>query len=160
MRFNIKNEIKFLYEALMNYISFFGSIVFWVIAIIILIAIKQTPFALKFAAASVIVFSIEHITKLFYKAKRPDYNIVKPYSTIQKFQESSAFPSGHSANISLFTVMLHLEYGICLLTSLFVAVTILDGISRIYLKRHYAKDVIAGYAVGILIALLTSYIFI
>ena len=153
MKFNINNEIKFFYSVLMRYASFFGSFIFWVFTVILLLILNQSNFAIRFAIASIIAMVIEYIIKGFYKIKRPDFSKVKAYSLFQRFQESRSFPSGHSANIALLTTMIHFEYSMIYLTVLFIVITLLVGLSRMTLKRHYLKDVIGGYALGILIGL-------
>lgn len=156
MKFNIIREIKFFYSTLMSYSSFFGSLIFWTLTVIFLLILKQTRFALLFAIASLIAMGIEYTIKAFHKEKRPDFKKVSISSLYQKFQEGSTFPSGHSVNIALFTTMLHLEYGLILLTALFIIITLLVGLSRVSLQRHYTRDVIGGYVIGVLVALLLS----
>lgn len=156
MKFSIKNEIRFFYDALMRYASFFGSFVFWMFTVTFLLIFNQWLFAAKFTAGTIISMIVEYATKLLYKEKRPDFKDVKPTSLFEKFQEGGSFPSGHSANISLFTTLLYLQYGFVPLTMLFVVMTLLTGLSRMYLKRHYPKDVLGGYILGVVVGYLIA----
>ncbi len=161
MKINIdfRNEIKFFYRALIGYFSFFGSFVFWFLTVVLFFILKQDKFAVKFAVAAIISMSIEHLIKFSNPVKRPDVKLIKPQALYEKFQERTSFPSGHSAIVAAFTTLLHLEYGVISLTALFAAISLMVGLSRISLKRHYLSDVFAGYVLGILISLFVSVIF-
>ena len=154
MKIDFKNEIKFFYRALIGYFSFFGSFVFVAFAIVLFFILNQKDFAIKFLIAAIISMAIEHLIKIIYSEKRPDVKFVKPQALYEKFQERTSFPSGHAAIAATFTTLLHLQYHLIYLTYLFVFITLMVGLSRISLKRHYLSDVIAGYALGILIAYL------
>ena len=153
-KIDVKNELKFFYRALIGYFSFFGSFIFLALSVILFVILDQKQFAVKFAAASIISMSIEHLIKFFYPIKRPDSKSVKPKALYEAFQERTSFPSGHSAIAATFTTLLHLEYRVFYLTALFVFISLMVGVSRISLKRHYISDVVAGYLLGILIGYL------
>ena len=152
---NFKSEIKFLYDALMKYSAFFGSFVFWIFAILFLLIINQSSFAVKFFMASLIGKALEYGVKIVYRTERPKYN-KKTISLFERFHDLGSMPSGHSIMISLFTTMAYLQYNVPYLALLLIAASLLSGLSRIYLKRHYTKDVIVGYALGILLGYLFS----
>ena len=154
MRLNIKHELKFFYESLMKYASFYGSFLFWTSVVILLIILNQKSFAIKFITATILVMAIEYSIKGLHKVRRPDFKEIKAYSLVQKFQEGGSFPSGHSANIALFTTMLHATYQIYPLTIFFAIMAVLVGLSRVYLKRHYFRDVLGGYVLGIIVGYL------
>jgi undecaprenyl-diphosphatase len=68
----------------------------------------------------------------------------------------SSFPSGHAADSVLYlwlavTIVLRLRPGMARATAVVVAglvLTILIGLSRVYLNVHYMSDVSAGWALG------------
>lgn len=151
MKLDVKNEAMFFYATLMYYSSFFGSFLFAGTSIVILYLIGQTQASYKFLLGIAIAMLIEYSIKLFYKHKRPDFNKDREKALFEKFQERSSFPSGHSAAISLFTTLVARIYMNTPLTILFVGLTILVGLSRVFLKRHYVSDVIAGYIIGLMV---------
>lgn len=150
LEIDFKNEIRFFYRTLIDYFSFFGSFVFWILAVILFLILNQKEFAVKFAFAAIIAMAIEHAIKFFYSEKRPDVKSIKPKALYEAFQEKTSFPSGHSAIAAAFTTLIHLQYQIIYLTALFIFISLMVGLSRIELKRHYLKDVIMGYVLGIL----------
>lgn len=154
IKIDFKNEIEFFYRTLVNYFSFFGSFVFWVLTIILFLILNQKEFAVKFSIAAIISMAVEHAIKFFYSEKRPDIKSVKPKALYEAFQERTSFPSGHSAIAAAFTTLLYLKYHMVYLTSLFIFISIMVGLSRIALKRHYLKDIIAGYVLGVAIVYL------
>ena len=68
----------------------------------------------------------------------------------------SSFPSGHAAHSVLYlwlavTIVLRLRPGMARRTAVVaagLALTILVGLSRVYLNVHYLSDVSAGWALG------------
>jgi undecaprenyl-diphosphatase len=71
--------------------------------------------------------------------------------------EGSGFPSGHAAHSVIFgwlalTLTVRLRPGMAggsALLALGVALTVLVGLSRVYLRVHYLSDVSAGWALGV-----------
>ncbi|MFA7252629.1 MAG: phosphatase PAP2 family protein [Candidatus Paceibacterota bacterium] len=90
----------------------------------------------------------------------------RPGADIALYTESLAsFPSAHAALI--FSLLGFLAYCLwrsrfnlllkIIFTTIFGAVIILVGFSRLYLGVHFASDVLAGYLVGLLWVLLVMY---
>lgn len=153
-KIDTKREMLFFYKTLMQYITFFGSYLFGLLAVIALYLMQQKLFAVKLLFGGILLVIIEYAIKLFYKEKRPDFYKDHEKALFERFQERSSFPSGHSGLIALFTTLLFRMYGNLSLTLMFAVIAVLVGLSRMYLKRHYVIDVIAGYAIGIVIAIL------
>ncbi len=139
--------------AVMTVISFFGSIYFlvpaYLILIIWLLIKKQKPVALTTTVigitSSIIVFALKDI-----------FHRVRPAYPINAETLTYSFPSGHTTSAFIFFGLLiwliwsmNLSKKKKLLFSILLFVmSILIGISRIYLKKHFASDVVAGFCVG------------
>lgn len=154
-----KHEFMYFFDAFMRYSSFFGSFFFIVFVFLFLFSINQTEFGIRVMLTSLVFLVIEYSTKALTKEIRPDYRMNKPKSLFGQFEEKHSFPSGHCGYIALLTTMLNLNYQNILLTSLFSMIAILVGFSRIYTKRHYFKDVVAGYFIGILLGIISFLLF-
>jgi membrane protein DedA with SNARE-associated domain/membrane-associated phospholipid phosphatase len=69
----------------------------------------------------------------------------------------SSFPSGHAANSALYvwmavTLAMHISPGKVkrgTLIAVGVAIAVIVGLSRVYLRIHYLSDVTAGWALGV-----------
>ncbi|MBN2421510.1 phosphatase PAP2 family protein, partial [Candidatus Woesearchaeota archaeon] len=122
-------------------------------------SISEVDFGIRILLTSIVFLVIEYLAKMLTKETRPDFKTNKEKSLIGKFEEKHSFPSGHCGYIALLTTMLNLHYHNVLLTSLFTAITISVGFSRIYTKRHYFNDVVGGYVVGITLGILSFLIF-
>jgi len=153
MKFSVEKEIKYIYRQIMKDMAFFGTFGFVIFMAIILLISNQTNFVQRYILGIAIFFVVELVVKMGYKKVRPDFKKNKPISWYDEFEEKHSFPSGHAGKIALFTTMIHLFYGSTNFTVLFGAITILVGVSRMSLQRHYLKDVISGYAVGFLVAI-------
>jgi undecaprenyl-diphosphatase len=67
-----------------------------------------------------------------------------------------SFPSYHSARMVMLSVLFGAHYGGSLAGMLPAAVLI--GFSRLYLEKHYLSDVLAGAAIGGLVAAAALYL--
>ena len=67
------------------------------------------------------------------------------------------FPSGHSLNGFIFFALLSILYRNRMLQVLFAVLAILESISRIYLSKHFALDIIGGSFLGMLVFVFSYY---
>jgi len=93
---------------------------------------------------------VSTVLKIFYHRPRPD---LVPHG-MEVF--TASFPSGHAtmsaiAYLTLATLIARVERNRrakALVLALGVSVTLLVGISRIYLGVHWPSDVLAGWCIG------------
>lgn len=100
------------------------------------------------ALSSVIVMSL---LKLLFNRPRPLLPLLEP-------AQGLSFPSGHAmSSVTFFGLLIYYVFKrqkqplvkvslIALLTALILMI----GISRVYLRVHYASDVVAGYCAGVI----------
>lgn len=147
-------------------ISFFGSAAFLgpanvLLALFFLFIKKDNGSAWKIAAVSITNITVLLLLKNVLQRQRP----IAPL--IAKANDYS-FPSGHTFSSVVFYGMLsfisyhYIEnnilrwWSIILLSLLALAI----GFSRVYLRMHYASDVIAGFSLGIIWLILAKWILI
>lgn len=149
---------------MMQVITFFGSAQFLVPANTLLILFvlfikKQQYDALKISAITIIGTAVLFLLKFLLQRQRPLLPLIAK-------AHGYSFPSGHSFSSVVFYGMLaYIGYknikNNFLKWSLIVLLFMLAGMvgfSRIYLKLHYASDVIAGFSLGIIWLLLAKWI--
>ena len=110
---------------------------------------KEKWFATRIAALSLSSLLLMFTLKLFFQRARPDLPVIGDVS-------GYSFPSGHALiSVVFYGLFIHMTWHEVntkwLRISLIVILTILIlliAFSRIYLRVHYASDVIAGIAVG------------
>ncbi|MBQ1186276.1 MAG: phosphatase PAP2 family protein [Clostridia bacterium] len=132
-------------------------------AIILIVTIIKKKyfftFGLPVAITSIVSRIINITAKNLIDRERPDFKVMHA--------SESSFPSGHSQNnmalyIAILLVALLIDlapkWKFTLKISL-VALPILIGVTRIYFGVHYVSDVIAGFGIGAMVAILTHYIY-
>ena len=135
-------------------ISFFGTPFFYMPAAAFLFKINP-ELAIRLAFSIIITEVICGAIKFIYPKERP---IPMPRKTIFQKYLAGSFPSVHTARITTLvtTIALPNPNKIMILAA-FMAISLV-GYSRIYLKKHYLIDVIAGFLIGSLISIGTLMI--
>lgn len=167
------NFDNWFYNGTANYInSYLTSIVILItnlgattmvtILSLILLSIPEIRFKYGIpAASSVIVATFANVgLKSIFMRERPD---VLRLISINDF----SFPSGHAmVNAALYSMLSILVYKLVkskkrktLLISLYIFITLLIGLSRVYLGVHYITDVIGGWLLGLIISIIIYNIF-
>jgi undecaprenyl-diphosphatase len=138
----------------MQFITFFGNHKFLIPANLLLLSyflfIRQyTRFSVRVAAIAISSLVLMVILKQLLRRKRP-------LSPLLGAVRGKSFPSGHAimatSFFGLIIYILFQTYEPSLVTYLLAAVIILFvlliGFSRVYLRVHYASDVLAGVIIG------------
>ncbi len=145
---------NYILDNFLSSITSFGTPVFYALVILILLKF-QVPFALNLFLALIFVEILCIFIKLIYQKERP---IPQPRKEFFDKIDANSFPSVHSARISLLVTMIIMYYKDIFFLVLGFSLMILVGYSRIYLKKHYLKDVLFGFLIGIVVALVAVYI--
>lgn len=140
----------------MQFFTLFGSHYFLVPANLLLIAYslfikKDTWFTIKTTAVAfsslILMFTLKRL-----------FNRTRPLEPLLKEVNGLSFPSGHAfMSFTFFGLLIFMVYirtkNVALkvgLISFFLWMSFIVGISRIYLRVHYATDVLAGFAMGVI----------
>lgn len=150
----LKRYVSNTATSFLNTVTFLGSHYFLIPGFLILIIhsyfIKRDKWlAIRIAAIS--ISSVLLMISLKYVFQRP-----RPLLPLLNEARGLSFPSGHAfMSFSFFGLLIYLIYEEMKngwLKSLFIfllaCLVLLIGLSRIYLRVHYASDVIAGLCMG------------
>lgn len=145
---------KRLLDDFFSAVTSFGHPVFYVLVILILLKFNA-PLAITLAFALLAVELLCIFIKLVYRKERP-----LPQSRDNFFDkiDANSFPSVHSARIALLVTITVSYYREMSVFVLGMIIMLGVGYSRIYLGRHYLKDVLAGFCIGIIIGIIIPYI--
>lgn len=148
---------------LMKGFSYIGNTISVIIICISLILFLKTrwKYGIVISIGVIISCIVNNILKILFARERPNL--------IQLVKETNySFPSGHAMiNMTLYSLLAILIYNNIknkplkyTLISIFIIISIVIGVSRVYLGVHYITDVIAGWIAGLLIAVITYQIYI
>ena len=127
--------------AIAKIVSVFGTLpVTAAVALAVALALRHRRAELAVLVGSIVAIYIAvHVTKAATDRPRPPHPLAG--STL------SAFPSGHSAYSTIYVATALLTRRRAIVAAA-VAVALAIGASRVYLRVHWATDVLAGWALG------------
>jgi undecaprenyl-diphosphatase len=141
--------------AFMQGITFLGTHIFLIPANILLTGYflfirRHKWYSIKVAAIALSSTAMMFLLKNIFSRQRPLVPLLKPAL-------GYSFPSGHSLmSFVFYGLLIYLSYKYVenkltkwILIILLGTLILLIGFSRIYLRVHYASDVMAGFSVGI-----------
>lgn len=142
--------MKDVLHELWHSITALGLPVFYILIILLFANVDPAFNWRKAVLIFVLIEGISTIIKFMYPADRP---IPAKRTTLFQNYIASSFPSVHSARMSaLATIMILTFPNNTFFSLLFVLLTVGVGYSRIYLKKHYPRDVAVGFVLGIVVA--------
>lgn len=149
----LKDFIKPGFTKIMVAISFLGSAYFmlpaYVVLVILLLFKKERPAAIYTAVIGVTGGVIVYVLKNIFHRQRP----VNP---LTHASVTYSFPSGHTTSaFILYGLLIYLIWSKnfktkykYVISAFLILVALLVAISRIYLRMHFASDVVAGLCIG------------
>lgn len=149
---------------IVRFITFFGSGQFLLpanilLAVYFLFMVKHRWYSLRVPVVSLGSFIVMSALKLYFSRARPD-------DPVYKAALGFSFPSGHAMSaMTFYGLIIFLVWkGVnnlalrWILTLLLVIFICLIGFSRIYLRLHYASDVLAGFSLGVIWLVLSLWV--
>jgi undecaprenyl-diphosphatase len=153
-----------LNNRIMTFFSFLGSHYFLIPANILIICYFLFVRKHKWYSIKIPVISIGSLLLMFFL--KFIFNRPRPLLPLLKEAKGLSFPSGHALNAMVFyglliyLVLRNIENPRLrrLLITMLCIIILMIGTSRVYLRVHYASDVVAGYSVGLMWLILSLWI--
>ena len=146
-------------DKVMVFVSALGNAgIFWIaVGLLLLITKRYRRGGTQMLVAMAVTFVIGNlILKNLVARERPCW-IDREVLLLMASPSDYSFPSGHSMNGFAGSVSL-----LCIARRIGIPAVILAAIiafSRLYLFMHFPTDVFAGIVIGLVIALITNYVF-
>lgn len=160
----VSHHVTPLNTSVMQAITFLGTHTFLIPANILLTAYflfvrKHRWYSIKIAAIALSSTAMMFLLKHLFSRQRPLIPLLKPAL-------GYSFPSGHSMmSFAFYGLLIYLVHKYvrnkllrAIITILLIALIVMIGFSRIYLRVHYASDVLAGFSVGIVWLVLSIWL--
>lgn len=138
------NLVKFYTNSFLQDMTAFGTLYHFAVLLTVLISFGQYDLVYRLVAGQIALYAVSIPAKLLFFRDRPAR--MKHSNFIEKI-EASSFPSVHTTRIFLVSYVLISYFSV--LTVLLSLISVSVAYSRIYLKRHYYTDVLAGALLGI-----------
>ena len=142
--------------AIMKVFTFLGSYQLLIPAFLLFFALYYFTQKNKWYFIKIVTITVTNLLLLF--GLKFFFNRPRPLIPLLKEVPGLSFPSGHAMmGLTFFGLIIYIVYRdvankwlkwIIIILLLFII--LLVGFSRVYLRVHYASDVIAGYCFGIL----------
>lgn len=112
---------------------------------------KRTWFSIRVASIALSSLGLMVLLKQLFKRNRPAIPLLHPV-------KGKSFPSGHAMmSMTFYGLLIYISSRTLksallkgILTPSLIALILMIGYSRVYLRVHYASDVAAGYIIGLL----------
>ncbi len=137
-------------------ITVLGSFTFGVLLIAFLFFLGEHALAVQILIAFVLSFFLVLLIRLFFFKERPQYEGY--HDALEKINASS-FPSTHVTRMFAFFIILANDIHDRFFVAFLFLLIFLVALSRVYLKKHYVKDVLFGALLGLLIGIGVVYFF-
>lgn len=147
----------------MLFITFLGKHHFLIPANLVLIIYfvlqHENWFSIRIIAIALSSLVLMLLLKYLFQRKRP-------LSPLLQAAKGLSFPSGHAImSVTFYGLLLYIFLHTSdtpwiryMITSVLVLLILLIGYSRVYLRVHYASDVLAGFVIGLLWLLLSLFV--
>lgn len=152
----LKTHVSEKNNDIMLFFTFLGTHVFLIPANFVLIFFflfikKHRWYSIRIPAIALSSLALMFILKNLFGRQRPDIPLLREAAGL-------SFPSGHAfMSVTFYGLMIYIVWETIkrpwlkiTLAVLLVLLIHIIGFSRIYLRVHYASDVIAGFATGFL----------
>lgn len=140
-------EMKDVFDDAWQSISALGLPIFYLIVLVLFAGVTPDFAFLKWLFVFALLEAIGATIKLAYPTERPVK--MKRNTFLQKYLASS-FPSVHSARAATLLMLCFFTVpNNNVLLGMFLLLALGIGYSRMYVKKHYLKDVVAGWLLGI-----------
>lgn len=97
---------------------------------------------------------IGSLIKIFFHQPRPDG---QAYKGIMEKIDAGSFPSLHASRITIVYLTLFSHVADIYIKVAFLILMVAVMISRVILKRHFIKDIIGGFTIGMLLWWLSNH---
>ncbi|MDQ3844085.1 MAG: phosphatase PAP2 family protein [Bacteroidota bacterium] len=152
----LKPYINDTNTSVMNFITFFGTHTFLIPANVFLIIYYLFLRKHKWYSIKVPTIAISSLLLMF--GLKQLFARQRPVGQLLEAAKNFSFPSGHALmSVTFYGLLAYIVWHSVrnktlkwTLIVLLIAWIVLIGLSRIYLRRHYYSDVMAGFAMGFL----------
>ncbi|MFL5738884.1 MAG: phosphatase PAP2 family protein [Flavisolibacter sp.] len=152
----LKNHVSERNNDIMQFFTFLGTHQFLIPANLLLIAYyglikKNKWYSIKVPAIALSSLGLMFLLKNSFNRERPAIPLLKEAAGL-------SFPSGHALmSVTFYGLIIYIVFKSYrdkdwkwIIIALLILLILIIGFSRIYLRVHYASDVMAGYCIGFL----------
>ena len=160
----VANHVNNIHTNIMEFFTFLGTHIFLIPANLLLTAWflfirKRRWNSIKIPAVAISSLLLMFILKLIFHRERP-------ITPLLKAAKGFSFPSGHALmSVTFYGLLIFIALQNIknlwlrwIISTIGILLILTIGLSRVYLRVHYASDVLAGFCVGVVWLILSLWI--
>lgn len=163
--YNFNKSTNNFFTPFLKFITVSGNLglIFIIVSLILLIFKKTRVVGIQILISLLLGTIIVNIIKPIVRRDRPfinessDYYIFYTYAGSLK-QSGFSLPSGHTCAAASFGFILFLKYP-KKYSYVYLLIPLIFGFTRIYFNVHYFTDVLLGFVIGVVVAIISYYLF-
>lgn len=144
---DILPNIDIIEIALKDFTAFGGLVLYIVFAVLFYFSGHHDIVLRMFVGLLLMYVAIAPLRLIFFR-KRPE---TQKFSNIIEKIDASSFPSMHATRTTFLALQMNSFFQNTMLLIVFTLLVTIVCYSRLYIKRHYPRDIFFGIVLGILI---------
>lgn len=141
---------KKIFRLILDDFSMFGSLPFYFLVTISAYFIGNTELFLRLLYCFMLSFLVVLVIKSVHYKDRPQK---EEFTIFMEKVIASSFPSTHSMNITILTILLSLAHPYLWLIITFIVLSIIIYTQRYVTKKHFLIDIIGGILIAVIEAI-------
>ncbi len=142
----------------LDYVAIFSAIILPYLMLVFLLTFSFYRnnlwiFFYALAAGFLGRFGINELIHIIYKRQRPA--LLKETKTLIPIPKDYSLPSGHAS--FFFAISFFLFFYNVILALIFLAISLIIGVARVFCGVHWFRDILAGAGVGLISAFIIKF---
>lgn len=148
----LSKMIKKIFDIALSQVTEMGGSMLFLSIMLLVLVLQQVMLFTQLFVSIVLIFSVVIFFKGIFYTPRP---LKKKHTNFIEKIDASSFPSAHTMRAVSLAIIFSAYFNDILTTIFFSIFAALVAFSRLYLKKHYLRDILGG---AVMSALMTTLV--